>query len=324
MEEPGGTFQAGLELVLGVLRERRESGSSMKATAESLSCLRECAGSRRVERGPGAERSEVKTVRQPEVEPVRSGVSRREVQGAPKEQAMARFGEGQPVQGWAGPPPAKSVELKAFTGDKREALAALRVEAAGCQRCPNLARSRFSVVFGEGDPEAELMFVGEAPGAEEDQRGEPFVGAAGELLEKMIVAMGLDRSQVYIANVLKCRPDVPEGVPGNRKPTGEEMERCLPFLRRQIEIVRPRVMVALGATAMQGLLGRTEPMARLRAQWHDFAGIPVMATYHPSYLLRNQAASEKRKVWEDLLQVMERLGLSISARQRGFFLSKKG
>ncbi len=168
------------------------------------------------------------------------------------------------------------------------------------------------------------MLVGEAPGADEDAQGVPFVGAAGELLGKMIAAMGLSREGVYIANVLKCRPDLPEGMPGNRKPTGEEMERCLPFLRRQIEIIRPRVMVALGATAMQGLLGRHEPIGRLRAQWHDLGGIPVMATYHPSYLLRNQAATEKRKVWEDLLQVMERLGLPISEKQRGFFLPKQG
>lgn len=312
--------------MLGVLRERRESGSAMKASVESLSRLRAraAAGRSEGEVGPEPIRRAAKTAKPPEFEATELGSTLGDKLGERSEDTRSVLGERQPVQGWAGPALAEGGGLKPFTGDKREALAALRVEAAGCQRCPNLARSRFSVVFGEGDPEAELMFVGEAPGAEEDQRGEPFVGAAGELLEKMIVAMGLDRSQVYIANVLKCRPDVPEGVPGNRKPTGEEMDRCLPFLRRQIEIVRPRVMVALGATAMQGLLGRTEPMARLRAQWHDFGGIPVMATYHPSYLLRNQAASEKRKVWEDLLQVMERLGLSISARQRGFFLSKKG
>ena len=168
------------------------------------------------------------------------------------------------------------------------------------------------------------MLVGEAPGAEEDRLGEPFVGAAGELLNKILQAMGIPRDSVFIANVLKCRPDIPLGTPGNRKPTAAEMDRCLPYLREQISIVSPKVIIALGATAMQGLFGKVEAMARLRSRWYTFHNIPVMATYHPSYLLHNQSLSEKRKVWEDMLKVMEHLGMPISDKQRGFFLKSTG
>jgi uracil-DNA glycosylase family 4 len=196
---------------------------------------------------------------------------------------------------------------------------ALRGAALACVRCPHLVRSRTQVVFGVGNPKAELMFVGEAPGAEEDAQGEPFVGRAGQLLTKIIQAMGFRREDVYIANVLKCRPDMPVGAPGNRKPTPEEMRTCLPWLEKQIDLIKPRVMVALGATAVEGLLGATTQVGKVRGHWLDFHGIPVMATYHPAYLLRNQSMSEKRKVWEDMLQVLERLGKSISEKQRKFF-----
>jgi DNA polymerase len=205
-------------------------------------------------------------------------------------------------------------------GAKAGRLAALRTPVLACARCAHLVKSRTQVVFGVGNPEAELMFVGEAPGEDEDRQGEPFVGKAGQLLTKIIETMGVRREDVYIANVLKCRPDMPPGVPGNRKPKPEEMATCLPYLLQQIEIIQPRVMVALGATAMEGLLGETAPMARLRGRWHDFRGTPLMATYHPAYLLRNQSLGEKRKVWEDMLMVMEKLGMPISEKQRGFFL----
>jgi DNA polymerase len=164
------------------------------------------------------------------------------------------------------------------------------------------------------------MFVGEAPGADEDLQGEPFVGKAGQLLTKIIETMGVKRSDVFIANVLKCRPDMPPGASGNRRPTTAEMQTCLPYLRAQIEIIKPQVLVALGSVAMEGLLGSVEPMSRLRGRWHEFQGIPLMATYHPAYLLRNQSLGEKRKVWEDMLLVMERVGLPISEKQRGYFL----
>ena len=163
------------------------------------------------------------------------------------------------------------------------------------------------------------MFIGEAPGADEDARGEPFVGRAGQLLTKIIKAMGFERSDVYIANVLKCRPDMPAGSPGNRPPTLVEMETCLPYLSEQIDVVQPQLLVALGATAVEGLLGTRGTMRDLRGRWHSYNDTPLMITYHPSYLLRNQSSSEKRKVWEDMLQVLERLGRPISEKQRNYF-----
>lgn len=206
--------------------------------------------------------------------------------------------------------------------DKAARIESLRERAVVCVKCPHLARTRTQVVFGVGNPQAELMFVGEAPGAEEDAQGEPFVGKAGQLLTKIIETMGFSRREIYIANVLKCRPHLPPGESGNRRPTAAEMETCLPYLREQIEIIQPRALVALGAVAMEGLLGCVEPMRALRGQWHEFAGIPLMATYHPAYLLRNQSLGEKRKVWEDMLQVLARLEKPISEKQQNYFLPK--
>ena len=214
------------------------------------------------------------------------------------------------------PPPAQE------PGEAGERFEELRTEVLACIKCPHLVAFRHSVVFGVGSQNAELMFVGEAPGADEDLRGEPFVGRAGELLTKIIQTMGYQRSDVYIANVLKCRPHMPAGASGNRQPTAVEMETCLPYLRQQIEIIQPKVMVALGATAMRGLFGKDEPMKQMRGRWHVFGSIPVMATFHPSYLLRNQALSEKRKVWEDMLQVLERIGQPISEKQKNYFVAK--
>jgi DNA polymerase len=188
-----------------------------------------------------------------------------------------------------------------------------------CVKCANLASSRKNVVFGVGNIDAQLMFVGEAPGADEDEQGEPFVGRAGELLTKIIQAMGLQRSDVYIANILKCRPDTPGQSSGNRKPTPEEMATCVPYLHEQIDIIRPRVLVGLGATAIEGLLGKTIGITKLRGHWKAYRGTPLMPTYHPAYLLRNQAMSEKRRVWEDMLAVMEKLDMPISDKQRNFF-----
>ncbi|MBI4660701.1 MAG: uracil-DNA glycosylase [Verrucomicrobia bacterium] len=205
-------------------------------------------------------------------------------------------------------------------GAKSTALAALREQAMTCQKCPHLARSRKSVVFGVGDINAALMFVGEAPGADEDAQGEPFVGAAGQLLTRMIGAMGFTRETVYIANILKCRPDTPGQASGNRKPTSDEMRTCLPYLLAQIELIQPKVIVALGATALEGLLGLTESIGRLRGRFQVFRGVPVMPTYHPSYLLRSEARSVKRLVWEDMLQVLEKLNVPITEKQRSYFL----
>ncbi len=203
---------------------------------------------------------------------------------------------------------------------KISAYAELQQRVLACQKCEKLAAGRKHVVFGVGNINAELMFVGEAPGADEDLQGEPFVGAAGQLLTKIIQTMGLSRDSVYIANILKCRPDMPPGTTGNRKPTAEEMRACISFLQEQIDIIRPKVIVGLGATAMEGLLGGTTYITRIRGQWHSYRGTPLMPTYHPAYLLRNQALAEKRRVWEDLLKVMEKLGLPVSEKQRNYFL----
>ena len=203
---------------------------------------------------------------------------------------------------------------------KASAFVALRERALACVKCPHLASSRKNVVFGVGNIDAQLMFVGEAPGADEDEQGEPFVGNAGQLLTKIIQATGLSRADVYIANILKCRPDTPGQSAGNRKPTSDEMATCIPYLHEQIDLIRPKVIVALGGTAVEGLLGKTVGITKLRGHWQTYRGTPLMPTYHPAYLLRNQAMSEKRRVWEDMLAVMEKLGMPISEKQRNFFL----
>ncbi len=184
--------------------------------------------------------------------------------------------------------------------EKRARLGALGAYLRPCTRC-GLCKGRTQVVFGVGDPDAAILFVGEGPGADEDRQGEPFVGKAGQLLTKIIEAMGLRREDVYIANVVKCRP------PGNRVPMFEEAQACLPFLLDQIETVRPKVLIALGSTAAKALLGTTSSIGQLRGRWHDFRGTPLLVTYHPAYLLRNPG--DKRKVWEDVQRAMERLGL---------------
>lgn len=209
--------------------------------------------------------------------------------------------------------PALSPEAKAA------AFADLRQRAMACVKCSHLASSRKNVVFGVGDINAQLMFVGEAPGADEDIQGEPFVGKAGQLLTKIIETMGLRRDSVYIANILKCRPDTPGQASGNRKPTPEEMQTCIPFLHEQIDLIRPKVLVALGGTAVEGLLGKTVGIMKLRGNWQTYRGTPLMPTYHPAFVLRNQALTEKRRVWEDMMMVMEKLQMPISDKQRRFF-----
>jgi len=216
--------------------------------------------------------------------------------------------------------PAANLSVALPSLEKAAAFAALRERALACVKCAHLAASRKNVVFGVGSIDAPLMFVGEAPGADEDEQGEPFVGKAGQLLTKIIQATGLSRADVYIANILKCRPDTPGQSAGNRKPTPDEMTTCIPYLHEQIDLIRPAVIVALGATAVEGLLGKTLGITKLRGTWKTYRGTPLMPTYHPAYLLRNQAMSEKRKVWEDMLAVMEKLGMPISEKQRNYFL----
>jgi uracil-DNA glycosylase len=183
-------------------------------------------------------------------------------------------------------------------GIRFESLAELTATAETCRRCV-LCETRQRVVVGTGDPAAALMFVGEGPGAEEDRQGLPFVGTAGDLLNRILAAMELAREQVYIANVVKCRP------PGNRDPLPGEVEACRLYLEGQIDLVRPRVLVALGRVAAQSLLGTDQPVGRLRSRWHEVRGVPLRVTYHPAALLRN--ASLKRPTWEDMKEVLARL-----------------
>jgi len=182
------------------------------------------------------------------------------------------------------------------TTERAAELAALAATVAGCTRC-RLCEGRNRVVFGTGNPDADLMFIGEGPGAEEDRQGLPFVGAAGELLTRIIQAIEMTRDEVYIANVVKCRP------PGNRDPQPDEVAACRGYLERQIALVRPRVIVALGRVAAQTLLGNDAPIGRMRGQWFRVQGVPTMVTYHPAALLRNSAL--KRPTWEDMQQVRD-------------------
>jgi DNA polymerase len=223
-----------------------------------------------------------------------------------------------------GTPPTVSLP----TGDKAARWAALRDIVLKDPTCCAHVRPGRKVVLGVGSLDARIMFVGEAPGAEEELQGEPFVGPAGQLLTKMIVGMGLKREDVYIGNIMNWRPEMPVvgDAPqvGNRPPSEEEMRYCLPYLRAQIEVVNPALLVALGATATQGLLGfgSFKALGDVRGKWHEFSGKPLMVTYHPSYILRNQSNRSKRMIWEDLLKVMEKADLPISDRQRNYFLDK--
>jgi uracil-DNA glycosylase family 4 len=203
--------------------------------------------------------------------------------------------------GWRGapkPPAAAPAPEPLEAAEKIPTLAEIREAMGKCRRC-KLHRGAKNLVFGEGSPSARLMFIGEAPGAEEDLQGRPFVGAAGQLLNNMLNKLGLEREEVYITNVVKRRP------PENRDPEPDEIKACLPFLLQQIKAVRPQVIVTLGKIATQALLGTKEPITRLRGRWQRFDHIRVMPTFHPSYLLR--FPKERHKTWEDMQQVMEYL-----------------
>ncbi len=188
------------------------------------------------------------------------------------------------------------------------ALRTIREDLGDCTRCKLHKLGRKQIVFGIGNPNADLMFIGEGPGADEDIQGEPFVGRAGQLLNKMIEAMGLKRSEVYIANVVKCRP------PGNRTPERDECETCMPFLLRQVEAIRPKTIVALGAVAAKNLLQMNASMAELRSRSYDFRGSKLFVTYHPAFLLRDPR--QKAEAWKDLQKVMKHMGLNLPAKSR--------
>ncbi|MEW6355292.1 MAG: uracil-DNA glycosylase [Planctomycetota bacterium] len=186
----------------------------------------------------------------------------------------------------------------ASPSERAKALAQLEAELQACCKC-GLGETRTNLVFGVGNPDADLMFIGEAPGHDEDMQGEPFVGRAGQLLTKIIEAIGMKREDVYIANILKCRP------PNNRAPLPTEMVMCMPYLRKQIRLIQPKIIVALGGTAVQGLLKTTDGITKLRGTFTEFDGIKLMPTFHPAYLLRNPGG--KRQVWEDMKRVRDTL-----------------
>ncbi len=222
----------------------------------------------------------------------------------------------------AAPAPAPAV-LTSGGGSKAERLASLRAQAENWAPAKSLGTLRETMVFAVGDPDARIMLVGEAPGFQEEKEREPFVGPAGQKLNDILKAMGVARGEVYISNIVKFRPATPRQTTNNRKPTPEEMAACMPFVRQEIAIVKPECVIALGGTAAEGLLGLTGSVGAMRGRWHEFDGIPVRVTYHPSYLLQSGAnLSIKRQLWEDMLAVMEKLAMPISEKQRGFFLPK--
>lgn len=202
---------------------------------------------------------------------------------------------------------------------KEDLLLELKVQAEKCRRC-RLAETRSKVVFGEGSPDADVMFIGEGPGKQEDLTGRPFVGRAGELLTRIIeMGMGIPRSAVYIANLVKCRPTVDMKMLRDRPPDPEEVETCTPYLMKQIHIIQPKVIVALGSPSAKFLLDTSVGITKLRGNWGEWGGIPVMPTYHPSYLLRNgdESSPLKRDVWNDIKKVLVKLGRPIPAKQKG-------
>lgn len=217
--------------------------------------------------------------------------------------------------------PASTIVLP--EGTMVDKLQYLQNLAQSWQPARELNSLRDTMVFATGNPHTKLMLIGEAPGYYEEVQQEPFVGRAGEKLNQILKAMGLSRDMVYISNIVKFRPALPNQRTNNRAPTPEEIEACLPIIMSEIQVIQPKMIVALGGTAAVGLLGEQGSVSSMRGRFHDLNGIPVRVTYHPSYLLRSDSPGEKRKVWEDMLAVMERLGMPISEKQRGYFLPRE-
>jgi uracil-DNA glycosylase family 4 len=214
-------------------------------------------------------------------------------------------------------------EVKPTGATRREQLDSLRIQADKSQPIKALGTLREAMVFSTGNPEAKVMFIGEAPGYLEEKERQPFVGPAGQKLSDILKAMGTAREEVYLTTLVKFRPAMAGQTTNNRKPSAAEIAACLPFLRAEIRIVQPLCIVALGEGVAEGLLGLTGPIPFSRGAWHDFEGIPARVTYHPSTLLQTQGVSTtKRQLWEDMLAVMEKISLPISEKQRGFFLPK--
>jgi DNA polymerase len=287
----GNPLGAALEALAGHLKFEIEEGTrSADLPPETLAALKRHAGRAKTAaaRPPRAlPPGEVTSARRPSAQAAAQGDTESEVRSSGEARLMRA--------------------PKTASGASSLVLAQIAAEAAVCKACL-LHKGRTKSVPGQGNPQPEILFVGEGPGYDEDQQGLAFVGAAGQLLTKMIAAMGFTREEVFIANVVKCRP------PGNRQPLPEEMTACLPFLKRQIAALKPRVIVALGATAVQGLIGETG-ITRLRGRWRQYEGTDLMPTFHPSYLLRTPSA--KREAWEDLKAVLDRLGRPVPPMKSG-------
>lgn len=328
------SFKNALDFVAGVLDARRQAGLGLRASSHKLGeLLEKCSGTPSSGAGPQEprERASAAETRKPVSERV-AGLPPLETASAP---ASGRVPTGGPAVSEVPAPdvaPAGdatgsdngAVQLPPLPPDSgRSPAESLRVVKAGalvCRSCPELVACRSQVVFDEGTVGAQVLFISEAPGADEDREGRPFAGEADEILQKMLQAMGLSRSDAYFTSLVKCRPAMPGEPEASRSPSAVELENCLPYLAVQIATVKPKLIVAFGAGVLHALFGGKEPMGKMRSRWRELYGIPLMPTFHPSYLIRNRALSERRKVWEDLLQVMERLGLPISERQRAFFL----
>lgn len=314
----------GLSALVDILRrEKRRGGDTIALSEESERLLQAMPGAFLQAVPEAARRGEVRHAGAPATASSGSGSK------ATTPSSAARSATAASVTGRRFPLPAVSEEERDEAWARAQ-LNAIFKAVKHCPECRGLGSLFDTVVFASGDPQAEILFVGEAPGREEEKARRPFVGPAGKKLDQVLKAMGLPRERVYITNVVKFRPKKGDGRfqgAGNRPPQQDEMAASLPYLRAEIEVVRPRVIVALGRTAAEGLLEKGGSLASFRNAEHEFEGIPVIVTYHPSYLLRQESESDpaaalhaKRLVWEDMLRVMDRVGLPVTAKQRAYFL----
>ena len=290
-------------------RKPRRRSAQQQATPVQKARLRQSAARVREDESPGA---------------YSPGGARSQPAPEPSGEAAPNFAD---VAAETAPPPAAPAAAPAEPvvegATAAEKIASLAAQAENWAPARSLGTLRTTMVFSGGNPEADLMLVGEAPGYQEERQRKPFIGPAGQKLDAILKAMGLNREDVYISNIVKFRPSMPNQTTSNRKPSPEEMAACLPFVRAEVGIVQPKCIVALGGTAGVGLLGLSGSVGGMRGEWHEFGGIPARVTYHPAYLLHGHADNtEKRKIWEDMMEVMEKLSLPISEKQRSFFLPK--
>ena len=291
-------------LLLAHLREEKERGTDTVYIADRAGEALKCLPRQYAARAPARATPRVmQELPEPESAP---GIASGDIPAAVSDEYAARG-----VARLSIPPGAATLEEK---------LAFVRQCAMDCAACREIGTLRDTMVFAVGNPRSSIMFVGEAPGFDEERQREPFVGRAGQKLTAIIQAMGVVREDVYISNIVKYRPSLPGQTTNNRAPTAEEMATCLPFIFAEIELISPKAIVALGKTSVAGLLNIEASLGSVRNRFHSFMGIPVMPTYHPSYILRSESKRDKRMVWEDMLMVMEHVGLPIAEKQRRYFL----